>query len=135
MESISTRPYFIRNPISQILGLTRIVVVKRIPGTSLKKEAADIKNFVEGVLGLELKNLVPFDKPPVFSKRFLFSRYEVYQVVSKKGNAMSQELRFVALGDKNWYVFALLLTPSDNENFYAWAVNTKDFDMIVKDFR
>jgi len=125
--------------VPQVQGLIRFVVVKRLPTTNLKKETDDIKSFIEGPLGLEFRKWVSSTKPPV-SSRFLgegrFARYEIYQVATaKKSNAIPQELRFVALGDKDWYVFALLLTPTDSENFYVWAVNTFDFDMMVKDFR
>ncbi len=118
-----------------IQGLIRFVVVKRSADTSLKKEVEDLKKYFDGVLKLDFKKLVSSDKAPT-SSRFLFSRYEVYQVASKKEESPSnQEIRLVALGDKDWYVFAFLLTPADSENFYTWASNTQSFDMIVKSLK
>ena len=120
--------------ISQIQGLIRFVVVRRNHNTSLKKEANDVKDFVGKILNVDFRKLVSSDKIKT-SNRFLFSRYEVYEVAPRKNNPIPQELRFVALGDKNWYVFGLLFSPSESENFYAWANNTQDFDMMIKDFR
>jgi len=125
--------------LSQIQGLIRFIVVKRNASTSLKKETDDIKSFVKNILGLEITKLVSSDPAPVTTTRFLgkgnFSRYEVYQASPKRSNAIPEEIRFVALGDKKWYIFGLLFTPSDAENFYAWAVNIQDFDMMIKDFK
>lgn len=116
-------------------GLIRFAVIKRSYSTSLTKATNDMRDFVTKTLGLEFKKLVDSRKAPV-SNRFLFSRYEVYQVLPKTNtNAMPQEIRFLALGDKNWYVFGVLWTPSENEDFYNWAVNTQDFDMMIRDFR
>jgi len=118
----------------QTLGLMRFVVVKRSHNTSLKKETEDMHDFVTKNLDLDFKKLVSYDKVPV-SNRFLFSRYEIYQVIPKKSNPIPEEIRFVALGDRNWYVLGLLFTPSESEDFYNWAVNTQYFDMIIRDFR
>jgi hypothetical protein len=123
-----------RQSVAQIQGYFRFIVVKRTPETNLKKETDDIKSFIDKYLSLEFKKLVESKKAPV-SKRFIFSRYEVYQVSQKKGNTVPQELKFVALGDKNWYVFGVLLSPSENENPDAWAIDNQDFNMMLRDFR
>lgn len=121
-------------------GVIRFVVVRRNINTSLQKEVDDIRHFVEEGDGhgmdLTVKKLMPAPEPlPQVSNRFMFYRYEVYQVAEHKSRGIDKELRFVALGDEKWYVFAILETPSAEEDFKTWAVNTQDFDMIVKDFR
>ena len=120
--------------IAQIQGLIRFVVVRRNHNTSLKKEANDLRDFVSNILKVDFRKLISSDKAQV-SNRFLFSRYEVYEVAPRKNNPIPQELRLVALGDKNWYVLGILFSTSDSENFYAWANNVQDFNMIIKDFR
>ena len=119
---------------ARIDGLIRFLVIRRTADTNLKKEAEDLKKYFDTFLKIDFKKLVSSNKAPV-SDRFLFSRYEVYQVASKKENTADQELRLIVLGDKDWYVFAFLLTPSDVDNFYTWACNTRAFDMIVKKLR
>jgi hypothetical protein len=120
--------------VSPIQGLFRFSVVKRSHATDLKKEMENMKGFVTKTLDLHVKKLVSSGKAPV-SKRFLFSRYETYQVVPKKNNPIPQEIRFVALGDKNFYVFGVLFSPTRNEDFFNWAVNTQTFDLMLKEFR
>ena len=123
-----------QNKGNRVDGLIRFQVIKRSTDTSLKKETDDLKKFIDGFLGIDFKKLVSSDKAPV-SNRFIFSRYEIYQVSSKKENTIDQELRLVVLGDQNWYILVFLLTPTANVDFNTWAVNLQDFDMIVKDFR
>jgi hypothetical protein len=115
-------------------GLVRFVVARRSDENSLKKEALAVRKHITEFLGLDIKKLISSDKLPA-SNRFLFSRYEVYQVTPRKEGASSQELRLAVLGDKDWYVFVFLLSPSDNDDFYTWACNTQAFDIIVKSLR
>jgi hypothetical protein len=119
---------------ARVDGLIRFQVAKRSTDTNLNKEIGDLKSFIDNFLGIECKKLISSDKAPV-ADRFIFSRYEVYQVASKQENAIDQELRLVVLGDHDWYIFAFLLTPSENVDFPTWANNVQDFDMIVRDFR
>ncbi len=116
---------------SRIDGLIRFVVVKRDRQTSLKKETEKLKKYFNDFLKIEVKKLVSSNSAPAYN-RFLFSRYEIYQVSPLKEDASDQELRLVVLGDKNWYIFMFLLSPSEKENLYTWACNTRAFDVIVK---
>ena len=118
----------------RIDGLVRFVVIKRNADTSLKAETADLKKYFTDFLSLDFKKLVSSDKAPV-TDRFIFSRYEVYQAASKKENTAEQEIHLVVLGDKDWYIFGFLLTPTETDNFYTWACNTQAFNMIIKSLR
>jgi hypothetical protein len=138
-ETQGLDPSLLKN-ISIYEGLIRFVVVKRTVNTSLKKETDNIIHFIEQGQGhgldLVVKKLLPApDKQPQVSNRFKFYRYEIYDVAEHKSRTIDKELRFVALGDDKWYVFAIMETPSPEEDFHTWAVNTQDFDMIIKDFR
>jgi hypothetical protein len=118
----------------KVEGMIRFVAVSRGPQTNLAKETEGLKKYFGDFMGLEFKKMISSDKAPAYS-RFLFSRYETYLVGSKKINAADRELRLAVLGDKDWYIFAFLLTPTESDNLYAWARNTETFDLIVKDFR
>jgi hypothetical protein len=118
----------------QIDGLIRFVIVKRDPQTSLKSETEKIRKYFSDFLHIEFKKVVSSGTSPAYN-RFLFSRYEIYQVSSPKKDAPDQEVRLAVLGDKEWYIFAFLLTPSENENLYLWACNTRAFDLILKRLR
>jgi hypothetical protein len=116
-------------------GMVRFLVIKRGPDTSLKKETDELKKYFNDFLGITFTKLTSSDKAPVKSNRFVFSRFEIYQISQKKANTSGQELRLVVVGDKNWYVFGFLMTPSDSDSFYTWASNTRTFDMIIKSLR
>jgi len=119
----------------QVNGMIRFVAVRRTANTDFKKEINTMKTYFDGFLGLEFKRLVSSSTLSGVPPRFVFSRYETYQVKSKKENTVSQELRLVALGDKDWYIFIFMLSPSDTENFYLWACNTQAFDIILRKLR
>lgn len=116
----------------QVTGMIRFIATKRNADTSFRKEVNKLRAYFDGFLNLDFKKLVSSDKMQNAPSRFLFSRYEVYQVAAKKENAAIQELRLIALGDKDWYIFIFLLSPSDTENFYTWATNTQAFDIITR---
>ncbi|MBU6474817.1 MAG: hypothetical protein KGQ70_02520 [Alphaproteobacteria bacterium] len=115
----------------QINGMIRFVVIRRDSETSLRKAAFKLKDYFNNFLGLDFKKLVSSQRPPAAS-RFVFARDEIYQVSTKNATTHDQEVRLVTLGSKSWYVFAFLLTPEADDNFYTWACNTRAFDMVVK---
>lgn len=118
----------------QVDGLIRFVAVRRRAQTSLAQELETLKKYFNETLGLEIKKMVSSGDIPA-APRFLFSRYELYQVASKKKSLSEQDLRLVALGDKEWYIFVFLLSPSEADNLYAWARNTQTFDLVVKSLK
>jgi hypothetical protein len=115
-------------------GMIRFLVIKRGADTTLKKETDELKKYFSDFLGVTFTKLVSSDKAPVKS-RFLFSRFEVYQVTQKKANTSGQELRLAVVGDKNWYVFGFLMTPSEADSFPTWANNIQSFEMVVRSLR
>ncbi len=115
----------------QINGMIRFVVIRRDSETSLIKESAAIKKYFNDFLGLKFVKLISSEKEPA-APRFLFSRYEVYEMSTKNAATQDQEAHILVLGSKSWYVFAFLLTPTANNNFYTWACNTRAFNLIVK---
>lgn len=130
-KDIVSNPDDPRQKLDKVLGVIRFVMIQRHANTTFRKETDDIRRYFTEQMGLDFQNLISSDKAPV-SGQYLFSRYEIYQVASKKEeNAPPRELRLVTLGDKDWYVFAFLLTPMEATNFYLWATNTRAFDIVL----
>lgn len=121
-------------PARTIDGLIRVSAVHRSSQTNLAQETAKLKKYFDEFLSLEFKKMLTSETLPA-SSRFLFSRYETYAVVSKKDSASQKEVRLGVFGDKDWYIFAFLLTPTESENLAAWARNTRSFDLILKSIK
>lgn len=112
-------------------GMIRVAVIKRGAGTSLKKETEAMRDYVSNVLGLDVKALVSSGTAQA-PERFSFTRYEVYQAVPRKTGTADQQLRFAVLGDKEWYIFALGLSPTQEDDFSAWARDKQAFELILR---
>ncbi|HYD19227.1 MAG TPA: hypothetical protein VEF76_12190 [Patescibacteria group bacterium] len=112
-------------------GYVRILAVRRSRSTDFQTELDDQRKYFDNVMNLKITKLVSSDKSAAYN-RFLFNRYEIYDVAPKKGTASAQEIHFLALGDKEWYVFMTLFTPKEQTNLYNWARNTQSFREIIK---
>lgn len=129
------------NPVSKkVEGLIRFVAVRRTNDTNLLKEVEKLKEYFNNFLGVNIKKMESSGPISVYD-RFLFSRYENYLVEPNKNyltdqrRSQDKEVHLVVLGDKNWYIFVFLYTPSDQGDFSAWAHNTAAFDLIVKSLK
>ncbi|MBI3441205.1 MAG: hypothetical protein HY052_05310 [Proteobacteria bacterium] len=118
----------------KIYGLIRFMAIHRNRQTSLAQEMTRIRKYFDEFLGLEVAGLVSSETPSLHN-RFMFSRYEVYQVEAKKKNVSKQEIRLAVLGDQDWYIIVFLLTPRETDNMYVWARNTRTFDMILQSMK
>ena len=116
-------------------GYMNFLTVRRSGDTNLKKELLNLKTHFSDMMGLDVTKLVLSQKPEILSNRFIFARYEVYETEYKKGGPKSPEIRLVTLGDKDWYVFIYMVTPSAIDSFPTWAHNVKCFDIIIKSIR
>lgn len=114
-----------------IEGYIRFLAVRRSRSTDLQTELDDQRKYFDNVMNLKITKLVSSEKSQAYN-RFLLNRYEVYDVEPKKGKASPQEIHFLALGDKEWYIFAILFTPKEGTHLYNWARNTQSFKEIVK---
>ena len=124
-----------KNSAGSLEGHMRFLAVRRTPETSLKKEIALLKKYMEGDLSLQFKQMRSSVKAKISSGRFLFSRLEIYSVAQKDKNIAAQELHLAVLGDKEWYAFIFLLTPAENTDLYTWARNIQSFDLALKSVR
>lgn len=118
----------------RIDGVIRVSATRRAEGNSLTQEMALVRKYFNDDLGIVFKTLVSSDKAPAFS-RFAFSRYEVYEAASKKSDSVSNEARLAVLGDKDWYITILMLSPSAQDSAAIWARDVETFDQIVKKLR
>lgn len=115
----------------QLEGLMRFMAVKRGPHTTLQQEIEKLMKYFDKNLGIDFKKMTSSGAASAHP-RFIFSRYEAYNVNPRKENASDQEIRFVILGDREWYILIFMLTPSSAENFYTWATNVQTYDLLIK---
>ncbi len=121
-------------PAKKIEGIIHFMAVRRSAKTDLLQELEGLKTYCDDRLAINIKKLLS-SGPTAASGRFLFSRAETYQVAPKNNALAEQELRLVVLGDKNWYIFILLLTPTEASNLYTWANNTQVLELILKSLK
>ncbi len=114
-----------------IEGYIRFLAVRRSRSTDFQTELEDQRKYFDNVMNLKITKLLSSEKSLAYN-RFLFNRLEVYDVEPKKGKASPQEIHFLALGDKEWYIFAILFTPKETTHLYNWARNTQSFKEIIK---
>ena len=118
----------------KIEGLIRFIVVRRVSDTDLKTEVEKLKKYFDEFFQLDIKELRLSKTAPVYD-RFIFSRYEVYRVLPRKKMNRVKELRFVILGDKEWYILMFLLAPSEEDDLSSWSRDIQTFDLILKSIR
>lgn len=123
-----------KSPTGVVEGFVRIAAVRRNPSTSFSVEVDRLKQFFGDVMGLDFKKLRSSEKLGTI-ERFLFDRYEIYDVQGRKENQGLQDLHLVVLCDKEWYIFAFLITPREQDNLYTWARNVRSFELIAKSIR
>jgi hypothetical protein len=119
----------------KVEGYIRFVAVRRSSSTNLEKAIADQKKFFTNVMGLKFTKLKSTEETPAYN-RFIFNREEDYEVVStKSANIHPQEVQFVMLGDKEFYIFGFLFTQNKSSNLPSWARNTQTFRVILQSIR
>lgn len=116
-------------------GYINFLTIRRSGNTSFKQELEEQKKYFSEVMGFDLPKMTLSQKPDISSDRFIFSRYEVYEAEYKKATQKNPELRFVALGDENWYIFIFMVSPASGDKFNTWAHNVRCFDIIIKSIK
>ena len=115
-------------------GFIMIQAVRRHRLTSLTKEIGDLKKYFNDHMNLDIKDMISSDKS-VAGERFIFNRYEVYNVESRRRGQSKQDVHLVVLGDKEWYIMIFLITMREEERLYAWARNVQTLEEIVRSIR
>ena len=121
--------------LSQIIdGFVRFVAIRRNRNTDIREEIEEQKKYFDQVMKLKFLKMLSSGKSPVYD-RFMFNRYEVYDVQNLKGTGNVQEIHLLALGDKDWYIFAFLFTPKESTSLETWGRNTQTFQEIMKSIK
>ncbi|MDE1151166.1 MAG: hypothetical protein PW788_01405 [Micavibrio sp.] len=115
-------------------GFVRFVAVRRTRSTDAKTEIENQKKYFDDTMKLKFLKMLSTGKSDAYD-RFIFNRYEVYDVQNIKGTSKIQEIHMAMLGDKDWYIFAFMFTPKENDNLYAWARNVQTFHEILKSIK
>lgn len=115
-------------------GFVHITAVRRNRNTSLRTELENLKLYYEDTMKLEFLKLESSGKSPAYD-RFMFNRYEVYEVKNKQRGEVPQKLHLAVLGDKEWYVIMYLLSPREDDNLYSWARNIASFEAILQSIK
>ncbi len=115
-------------------GFVRIVAVRRNRNTSLQLEIEGLKKYFEETMKLEFLRLETSGKSPAYD-RFLFNRYETYEVKNKQKGEANQKLHLAVLGDKEWYIILFLLSPREDDNLYSWARNVASFNGMLQSIK
>lgn len=116
-------------------GYIRILAIRRQRTTDLMSEIENMRKYLMQTMSLEFKKMLSTGKSDAYA-RFLFNRYEVYDVISKAAKVpTTQELHLVVLGDKEWYVFAFLFTPKEMNDLPTWARNVQSFQEVIKSIK
>lgn len=115
----------------KIDGFISFVAVRRTRSASLRTELENMRNYFKNSFKLEIAGMKSSEDIET-SNRFIFNRYEVYNVQNEDKKRLPQELHFAVLGDKEWYIFAFMITPTEEDNLYTWARNTESFHVVVR---
>jgi hypothetical protein len=116
-------------------GYIRFLAIRRTRGTDLQTEIDSMRKYFTETMSIEFKKMLSTGKSDAYA-RFLFNRYEVYDVISKAAKIpTTQEIHLVVLGDKEWYVFAFLFTPKENMELATWGRNVQSFQEVVKSIK
>lgn len=118
----------------KINGYINVLAVRRTPDTTIKGELGKLRLQMKDSLDIDVKELVS-STDLSYNARFNFQRLEVYVVNSYKTKLLDQELRLAVFGDRNWYIFVYLVTPSQDSDLYLWARNIRSYDLLLRSIR
>jgi hypothetical protein len=113
-------------------GYTKIFAIRRLRSTDLKTEIEVMRKFFADTMKVDFKKMDASGKSDAY-ERFLFNRYEIYDVLSTKAkNPTIEEIHLVVLGDPDWYIFIFMLTPAEATALNSWARNVQSFREMIK---
>jgi hypothetical protein len=116
-------------------GYIRLLAIRRQRVTDLMSEIDNMRKYFTETMSLEFKKMISTGKSDAYG-RFVFNRYEVYDVISKAAKIpTTQEIHLVVLGDKEWYIFAFLFTPKETNELAMWGRNVQSFQQVIKSIK
>lgn len=123
-----------KNATGGVDGFIQMLGVRRNRGTNLMKEIDEVKKLLDTQFNLEVTEMDSSEESIAYD-RFIFNRYEIYNVESRRSGQSKQDLHLVVLGDKEWYLILFLITMREQERLYAWARNVQTLEEIVRSIR
>lgn len=123
-----------RNIAKKIDGVVQFLAVARGADTNIKLEISRLNEHIKLYHKVFVRKMISTGSAPVYS-RFVFSRQEVYSISLTEEGSAEQELWLAALGDREWYTFVYLITPTRTSSPYNWARNIRAFDLIVQSLK
>lgn len=124
-----------KDPKGNILGFIRFLAVKRSADTDIMKEVESMKQHFADYMKIDVRRLVSSGKLEGMNPRFVFTRMETYEAAYQKEGIADPEVRLALLGDSSWYVFAYLISLTEEDDLTVWGHNTRSFDLILKSMR
>lgn len=115
-------------------GFIMVHAIRRHRATNLMNEMQELKKYFDTALDVEITEMTE-SHPAVANDRFIFKRYEVYQINSRRKSQSKQDVHLAVLGDREWYVILFLVTMREEERLYAWARNVQSFEEILKSIK
>lgn len=123
-----------QNSAGKMDGIIQFWTIARSSDTNIKLEIQRLKDFLVKNYKLNIVAMTSSGNAPVYS-RFNFARQEVYSIGADKSAPPAKEIWLAALGDKDWYTFIYLITPTRTNSLYTWARNTRAFDLILQSLK
>ena len=123
-----------KNATGGIDGFMMFHAIRRHRVTTLLKEIDVLKEYLDKQMDVEVKEMISSGKA-LASERFVFNRYEIYNIESRRRGQSKQDVHLVALGDKEWYILIFMVTMREEERLYAWARNIKTLEEIVRSIK
>lgn len=112
-------------------GFIMLHAIRRHRATTLMKEVDELKKYFDTALDVDITDLVSSTTPEA-NNRFLFKRYEIYNVTSRRKSQSKQDVHLAILGDREWYIIMFLVTMREEDRLYPWARNVQSFQEIIK---
>jgi hypothetical protein len=97
----------------------------------LKEELEILKVFLKDTMKITLTSLES-SQDQFLGDRFSFARLENYKAQDSSNSMLQKEVRLLALGDQDFYIFALLVSPAKEADLYNWGRNTRSFSETIK---
>ena len=114
-----------------VQGYVGIMAMRRSSSLNFIGATQQLRSYFMDTMNLSFEKLELSEPYPSAADRFIFKRHEIYTVQSRKEGQAPQELRLVALGDQNWYVFVFLVTLKQEDFHYTWARNVRSFEVML----
>ena len=117
-----------------IEGQIDVTLVSSLTSESLLNEVENYKKDLEGT-GMLVGKKIDTIENYKYNENFSFAATEVYQGIDSTNDSMDYELWFSLLVSGNYYYFVTLLTPSRNESYNTWAINTQTYRLVVSNIK